>query len=94
MSSELKHGSIPVNAWDHAIMRMNGELTSGRAKHGPMLSVMDGWARLQGEIEELRAEVYGRDEDADQRLFHEAVQVAAMAIRLAVTATNPKQVEP
>ena len=85
---------LPVNEWEHALMRVSGELTYGRGKHGVMKSVHDGWGRLEGEVLELMREVHGRGEDRIQRVFDEAIQVAAMAIRLAVTATNPKQVEP
>lgn len=87
-------GTLPVSVWQHALMCVNGELSNGQAKHGPMVTVMDGWARLMGEVDELRGEVHSRDEDHLSRVFDEAVQVAAMAVRLAVTASSPKGVEP
>ena len=59
------------------------EIRRGRIKHGPVLSHHDGWARLFGEVEELtQAVLHDRSCERTNNIRAEAVQVAAMAIRL------------
>ena len=57
------------------------ELIQATAKHGPMHSAHEGYAILLEEVEELWAEVIAQDRDVVS-LRHEAVQVAALAVRL------------
>ena len=83
-----------VVRWRALLIDLIVEMMLGRTKHGPMLSVYDGWARLLGEVDELRTEVYGRHPDRDNRIRDEAWQVAAMAVRLALTAGAQGHTEP
>ena len=68
-------------ALDAALARITIEVDEGRKKHGPMLSAHDGFSRLRGEIRELEDEVHA-DRRPERRA--EALQVAAMAVRLAI----------
>ena len=59
------------------------ELASAMANHRAFNSSHEGLAVLLEEFEELKHEVFQRDQDA-ARMREEAVQVAAMAIRFLV----------
>lgn len=66
-----------------ALVELRREVAHGRRKHGPMLSYHDALARLTGEVEELNhAVLHDRSHDRPRSIRLEAVQVAAMALRL------------
>lgn len=68
-------------AIDAALARITMEIDHGKKKHGAMLSAHDGFSRLRGEMIELETEVHAQDRVKRRA---EALQVAAMAVRLAV----------
>lgn len=56
------------------------ELDAARILHAPMHSAHEGYAVLLEEVEELWEEVKKREPDV-AAMRHEAIQVAAMALR-------------
>ena len=52
--------------------------------HGPMANAWHGESVLRGELNELSAEVHGHKTDRSERMWTEATQVGAMALRFLV----------
>ena len=61
---------------------VHAELLRATKLHGPFASAHEGYAVLKEEADELWDEIKKRDRDS-RKMLHEAVQVAAMAIRFA-----------
>ena len=60
------------------------ELDAARSAHGPVSSVHEGYARILEELDEFWEEVRKKRENRDGgAMWHELVQVAAMAQRTA-----------
>ena len=64
------------------------ELYEARRKYPPFNSAHEGYAVLLEEVHELwdevRAKNDGSDPDRGRRMYREAIQVAAMAMRIAL----------
>ena len=68
-----------------AFARVQYEIVHGKLKHDPLASAHDGLGRLLGEVDELQDEVWhNRGPERSVRICSEALQVAAVAIRLAI----------
>jgi hypothetical protein len=63
------------------------EFEKARRKFPAFNSGHEGWAVLREEVDELWDEVKKREPDPD-KLRHEAIQVAAMALRFVVEVTG------
>lgn len=78
-------GAERVAAINDAVLRMvSDEMAHGRRKHGPLKSPHDGYARMLGEVRELEAEVMTSRETRRLQRRSEAIQVAAVALRIAL----------
>lgn len=66
------------------------ELISARKKHGPMLSVHEGYAVILEELDEVWEEVKKRTSERDMaNLYKELIQVSAMAQKMAEDVVLP-----
>ena len=66
------------------------ELISARKKHGPMLSVHEGYAVILEELDEVWEEVKKRTSERDLvNLYKELIQVSAMAQKMAEDVVLP-----
>lgn len=75
----------PDAKWRHIMRDVMQELAQARQEHPPMHSAHEGLSIMEEEVDETRREVYRNPRkwpDYKQRIRAEAVQVAAMAIRL------------
>lgn len=73
-----------------AMQEVREELLSAVQKFPPMHSAHEGFAVIHEEFDELKAEVWKSPKKRDIEAMHaEAVQLAAMAIRLMVDITLP-----
>lgn len=67
------------------------ELASAREKHGPMLSIHEGYAVILEELDEVWDEVKKKTKERDlENLLKELIQVAAMAQKMAEDVVIPK----
>lgn len=65
------------------------ELRTAMAKHGQFVDYHHGWGVLAEEVEELFKEICRKDEKQNpHKIKAEAVQVAAMACKIAILATE------
>lgn len=79
------YGDPTVSEWANRVL---AELARARSIHAPMNTAHEGYAVLLEEVDELWDAIKG---DGDIR--EEAVQVAAMAIRLLVDVCTPHTTE-
>lgn len=77
-----------VSVWD---IDLRGEIVKEAAraveKHGPFHSFHEGHAVLHEEFDELWDEIKAQDQ-SPERIYEEAIQVAAMGLRLAAFAKS------
>jgi NTP pyrophosphatase (non-canonical NTP hydrolase) len=67
------------------------EAERGEAQHGGYASMHEAFAVLLEEVDELKAEVWKRAHDRNlAALQNEAIQVAAVALRMAATASESR----
>lgn len=71
--------------FDRAIGNIAGELAEAQRNFPPMRSAHEGYAIIQEEVDELWEEIKLKpSERSPERLYKEALQVAAMAMRFMV----------
>ena len=76
-----------------ALILVQEELRSAQANNPPFNSAHEGLAVIQEEYEELKAEVFlNPRERSVPRMYQEAIQVAAMAIRFMVDVCPTREV--
>lgn len=70
----------------HVMLDVGDELRGAQDKHRPMASAHEGWAVIKEELDELWDEVRkgGSLPRNAEAMRHEAIQVAAMAVRFAI----------
>lgn len=79
---------MPPNVVESIIYEVTEELSFARGKFPPMRSFHEGLAIIEEELFELRMEVYKQHDVRErEKLRHEAMQVAAMAIRFMLDLT-------
>jgi NTP pyrophosphatase (non-canonical NTP hydrolase) len=67
------------------------ELASARKKHGPMLSIHEGYAVILEELDEAWDEVKKKTRDRDlDNLYKELIQIAAMCQKMAEDVVDPR----
>lgn len=77
------------------LAEVNDELKSAQKKFAPFNSAHEGYAVLAEEVDELWQEVKSyRDRANVERMREEAIQVAAMALRLVVDVCDPVLLTP
>lgn len=76
----------------HILFDIRKEVERAESKHAPMNSAHEGYAVLLEEVEELKAEVFkgGREPRNWYAMRAEAIETAAMAVRLIKDVIEPK----
>lgn len=86
MNMEMK--SNDMKTFSDAVTK---ELSSAREKHGPMISIHEGYAVILEELDEVWEEVKKKTKERDlDNLYKELIQVAAMAQKMAEDVVMPK----
>ena len=85
-----KYDQAAIDAWCHLYDRWISEQVDADDKYGPFTSAAEGLGVLLEEFHEVREAIRANDAEA---ITHEALQVSAVAFRLAVSLTNRATLE-
>ncbi len=70
--------------------RLEKEMGRAHTKYGPLRSLAEGRGALDGEVDELKTEFHSRD---FHNMENEAIQVAAVAMRIVLDLCHSKHPE-